>query len=226
MIKATNYLRTEAKFVDRSLDSVAEHFTQFGNTFFCCEVGVGRCIVDIAGFVMHRSKFPLIERPFTITESIILAHLRNHGATRIDLLEQRCGLESGGLRKGNLDRLKDRHIIRYGAGGQISLENYSFPISIIAIEAKLMRWRDALRQATEYKKFADQSFVLLPSEYAGGAISSKNEFKNAGVGLFVFDNQSGLDCIVKAARIGDHGWRRDFVLSSLLTHAHEYDRDA
>ena len=219
-VKSRKHLRTEAGLVDCSLNAVADFFADAGNTFFCCEVGVGSCIADIAGLVVQRQSLPNIDKPFTITECIVLAHLRNHGSTRIDLLEKRCGLECGSLRTGALQRLESLGAIRFGAGGQIGLRSRSIRYSIIAVEAKLQRWRDALRQATGYTLYADHSFVLLPREYSEAAIESKDVFRNANVGLLVFDEVHGLHCHLNAPRIRNHGWRRDFIYSSLVSHSH------
>ena len=34
--------------------------------------------------------------------------------------------------------------------------------NVVAVEAKLLRWRDALAQAISYLRFANESYVALP----------------------------------------------------------------
>ena len=54
---------------------------------------------------------------------------------------------------------------------------------IVAIEAKLTKWRDALDQAYRNTCFAHRSFVCVPTETAGRAARYVGEFEMRGVGL-------------------------------------------
>ncbi len=54
---------------------------------------------------------------------------------------------------------------------------------VIAIEAKLTRWRDAMQQAYRNAFFADRSYVLLPPAAAARAATSIDEFTLRGVGI-------------------------------------------
>lgn len=54
---------------------------------------------------------------------------------------------------------------------------------VIAIEAKLTRWRDALQQAYRNTCFAHRSYVLLPTRAAKIAERHPNAFQRRGVGL-------------------------------------------
>jgi len=54
---------------------------------------------------------------------------------------------------------------------------------IIAFEAKLNRWRDALRQAYRNTCFANYSFVVLPDYVAGRVASEISDFEAHSVGL-------------------------------------------
>jgi hypothetical protein len=64
---------------------------------------------------------------------------------------------------------------------------------IIAFEAKLSRWRDALHQAYRNTCFAHLSYVLVPLGVAQRALSFLDEFARRGVGLCYLD---GSDVIV------------------------------
>jgi len=55
--------------------------------------------------------------------------------------------------------------------------------SILALEAKLTRWRDALHQAYRNSCFAHQSLVVLPWAVAEVACAHRDEFQRRGVGL-------------------------------------------
>jgi hypothetical protein len=59
---------------------------------------------------------------------------------------------------------------------------------VIAIEAKLSKWRSALQQAYRNRCFADKSYVLLPLEVAKTACQHEHEFKKRGVGICSIQN--------------------------------------
>ena len=58
---------------------------------------------------------------------------------------------------------------------------------VVAIEAKLRRWRDALHQAYRNTCFAHQSYVVLPRAAARLAQCHLAEFERRGVGLCCLD---------------------------------------
>lgn len=83
---------------------------------------------------------------------------------------------------------------------------------IVAIEAKLLRWREALTQAHEYRKYADLAFVALPPRTAKRAGANSEQFRAAGVGLLTVVDGALRVCIAPS-RSRSHDWRREFVLS-------------
>ena len=68
---------------------------------------------------------------------------------------------------------------------------------VLAFEAKLTKWRDALHQAYRNTRFAHQSFVVVPTEIATRASRFAAEFERRGVGLCAV--QDGRIVIVHAA---------------------------
>jgi len=56
-------------------------------------------------------------------------------------------------------------------------------LGILAFEAKLTKWRNALHQAYRNRCFASRSFVVLPPPVAKRAVRFEGEFKRRGVGL-------------------------------------------
>lgn len=178
------------------------------------EVGVGSCIADVVLMASPANAVAPTER-LTVKEAVVLSQLRRHGATRIDLLEKRCRVRRGALREGELRRIISRGIISVGKGGRIGLSDDSeSSFRIVAIEAKLQRWRDALKQAVEYQRYADYSYVLLPAHYANEAVKNRTKFLKSGVGLWVFENDK-LTRLLDARQAEDHCWRREFVLSRM-----------
>lgn len=55
--------------------------------------------------------------------------------------------------------------------------------NIVAFEAKLERWRDALHQAYRNTSFAHQSYILVPEAVAARASRYAHEFGRRAVGI-------------------------------------------
>jgi hypothetical protein len=72
---------------------------------------------------------------------------------------------------------------------------------VIAIEAKLSKWRSAMQQAYRNRCFADKSYVLLPLEVAETACLYEHEFEKHGVGICSLQN--GHITILKEAIIDE-----------------------
>ena len=70
---------------------------------------------------------------------------------------------------------------------------------ILAFEAKLTKWRDALHQAYRNTCFAHSSYVLLPKGVAISAQRYTSEFLQRGVGLCYFGgDEEGYVVLVEA----------------------------
>ena len=63
---------------------------------------------------------------------------------------------------------------------------------LIAFEAKLKRWKDALNQAHKNFSFAHFSYVVLPNNAVNNALRQHYEFERRGVGLCSLDESSIL----------------------------------
>lgn len=59
--------------------------------------------------------------------------------------------------------------------------------NVIAFEAKLLKWREALHQAYRNTCFANKSYVLLPLKAAFAAHQFQGEFARRNVGLCYLD---------------------------------------
>ena len=178
------------------------------------EVAVGKSVAAVVVLVRVNEALDNL-RPLTIEESIILATLRDGRATRIDVLERRCGVARSKLRTGALGRLIDWGLLEYGPGGRIARRRTLAGRSrLLAVEAKLTRWRSALKQAMAYRSYADKSYVALPDVVVRRNSISLDDFACAGVGLLAVTTQRIRE-IVPAVQAQNHDWRREFVLSRL-----------
>ena len=65
----------------------------------------------------------------------------------------------------SLDRLRRRRLIR-SVARSVAFRRGSFPlgVEVSAIEAKLRRWKDAVKQAVTYLTFANRAYVALPQK--------------------------------------------------------------
>lgn len=207
---------SEADFVDelraRLPDFLAARFLTWR---IYSEVGVGRRVADVVIPVARKHRRSVV-LPLTGLECVVLASLRRLGATRIDLLERRSGISSGGLRSGELDRLREWGLVHHGRGGRIAFGPvWNAGVEIVAIEAKLERWRQALAQAQTYLRFADYSYVALPSDVATRVV--KNDLASlecSPIGLLTL-TPSGVEELVAPTRGQEHDWQREYVASRL-----------
>lgn len=205
---------SESEFVDHATPLLCRHFGSQPDDANR-EVSVGRAVADVVlAFPQRRRVFST--RPLSTNESVILATLRGLGfATRIDILERHCGLKNQALREGMLDGLLADGIIRQGPGGRVSMTRFSRLARILAFEAKLDRWREAIQQATSYRCFADLSFVVMPESALGTAKQRIDLFRSYGVGLIGIGSCK-VTIHTKGSRSDDFNWQREFLISRLL----------
>ena len=184
------------------------------------EVSVGGTKADVAIF-QGLTANNVLPRSLSARESAILASLRVLGDTRVDVLERRCGFAQGALRDGKLNRLVRSGLVVRGPGGRISRVAAALTKCLIAIEAKLLKWRNAIRQALDYRSYADQAYVALPAAQARVALENREEFSRNGVGLLLL--QGGrIRIAIQAPYSESHDWRREFILSRIV-HRPPYD---
>lgn len=183
------------------------------------ELGAGREIADVVLLIGSRDRARVLHEALSVAESVILSCLRRGGRTRIDALGRSLGVELSNSADGPLDRLRDWGLIETSRSGAVSLAGaWHRQGRIIALEAKLSRWRDALSQAARYRRYADESYVVLPGDRADVALRHRDLFVDRGVGLLVA-TPGALACRIKARASDEHDWRREFVLSRLVTQA-------
>jgi hypothetical protein len=101
-------------------------------------------------------------------------------------------------RRPRIDRLLDE-LIDAGAliaptvdTVRLSEDLRTLRMEVIAVEAKLSRWNEALDQAVSYRAFADRSLVAMDADRIDEASPRMTEaFNRAGIGLVVVDNDGG-----------------------------------
>ena len=60
-------------------------------------------------------------------------------------------------------------------------------LRIIAVEAKLSRWKDALNQAKHYQTFANESYIAMPAQVIGRNATALAACADVGIGVIAVD---------------------------------------
>lgn len=149
------------------------------------EPTVGSVIPDLLMGIWLRatSVLPLPRLSF-VEASVLSVVQQNKTIVQEDLFTRIRLTQSGAIRvmdrllKTGSVRIEDK-IVRY-AGTPKSRDG-----EVIAFEAKLRRWREALNQAAEYRRFADRSYVVLDGAQVIPDAVMIESHRSEGVGLIV-----------------------------------------
>jgi hypothetical protein len=86
---------------------------------------------------------------------------------------------------------------------------------ILAFEAKLTRWRDALHQAYRNTCFAHRSYVVVPQDSVQVALRNRYEFDRRSIGL-CYLSADGLTIALEAQRtVPLQSWLSDIAVQSI-----------
>lgn len=178
------------------------------------EVGAGRFISDVVALVTTKGielKSPVLSS----RESVVLSCIRQHGPITKEKLHNFCRIAPEQLSR-ICSKLERAGIIRSQQRLLRLRREWARSTKLIAFEAKLTRWRDALRQATAYRSFADKSYVVLSAPLATTAIKNAKEFRAEGVGLLVVKN-GAIRTLISSTPRGNYDWRREYIVSRLIS---------
>lgn len=174
------------------------------------ELVVGSSIADLVLFSAGARTFRFPE-PLSVAESVMLSLVRRRGHVTLNELEAACG-DTGAKR--SLRRLGLMGLVRHVGPRVGAARRWWSSGRVLAIEAKLSRWRDALDQAIKYRSYADLAYVALPEAHVPAALRAADQFVAAGVGLLEV-TASRLRRVIDAPQAPEHDWRREFVHSRL-----------
>lgn len=90
---------------------------------------------------------------------------------------------------------------------------------IIAVELKLAKWRDALNQADNFARSADEAWVVLDGARAAGALDATGEFAERGVGLAAITPSGALEILRRPPKTRPVGWLRALIAERALAAA-------
>ena len=135
--------------------------------------------------------------------------LRDDRFTQIGTIARKIGSNPYALMRSTLGPLAELGIVEV-AGATVRATGLWRPLGghLTAVELKLSKWRDALRQADNLALSADRTWVVLDQARAKGAVDASDYFRQFGVGLAVLDVEGGLRVIVSPQRRRPERWLR------------------
>lgn len=169
------------------------------------EVQVGVVVPDL---VLVRSAQSAAAASLSAFESWIVAELMAVSARRPETLAAR--LFAGHEKTVSaLQRLERAGVVVRSSPRSYTLAKGWFPpgCEVIAVEAKLARWREAIQQAVTYLAFANRSYVALPAQTIERSVDVARACVASGVGL-VAVSASHARILIKAPRraMASPGW--------------------
>ena len=189
-------------------------------TYIRREMPIGHCIPDVVYVrASEDDRVQWAPRNWTYKHACVIWALRRHAE-----LDMR-GL--GRLLYEKVDRLDRtvRDLVACGAiegGGSESLRLSAgvaeMRAEVTAVEIKLHRWREALRQAASYRDFADRVVVAMDEERLGSGGAPLAPFATAGVGLIAVGRASSEWLVEPESDVADGlGPYHDYIIGSALS---------
>jgi hypothetical protein len=135
--------------------------------------------------------------------------LRTDRPIRVTTLARKLGTNTRALTRSTLVPLANIGVVGF-AGDGVTATGAWRPVGahLTAVELKLSKWRDALRQADNFAVSADRSWVVLDFARAGAAIAGRDVFEKYGIGLAVLDGAGHLQVITRPAGRRPQRWLR------------------
>jgi len=180
------------------------------------ELTVGNSTADLVALTYSKVNWPVQIASLSIKECVLLSILRRQGSLCLDELAAMSGENVRSLIVGPLSRIEEWGLVRRCRDGRMALSNGKRKTyRIISFEAKLTKWKQALRQAINYKRFSNKSYVVLPESSGHNAYRNRMVFEESGIGLVTMTD-SGIKQLVPPKEHNDHDWRREYVFSRII----------
>jgi hypothetical protein len=184
--------RLERDLVDVLRASSAAALGTVPPTKVLAETQVGSCIPDLLLF-FHIDDQTRESIQLTYFDASILAAILEAGSIGLPGLSDRLFSRPEELQP-KLDRLVRLELVSVRAGGAYGLRRGVLPqnVRIVAVEAKLSRWRSAIAQAREYFGFANESYIAMPADALRTNVTALDACAKAGVGVIVVDGSGAM----------------------------------
>jgi hypothetical protein len=138
--------------------------------------------------------------------------LREDRGVRLGTLARKVGSNARALMRSTLGPLSEVGAVEV-SDGMVRATGAWRPVGahLTALELKLGKWRDALRQADNFSLSADRAWVVLDAARATAAVAAVDHFRQAGIGLAVLSSDGRLRVVIRP-----HGRRPQLWLRALL----------
>lgn len=181
------------------------------------EVSIGECIPDMicVGYQMIPTE-SIWPRKWKSKYSFVLSLLRSYGALSINQIADFCFEETKNILPLVLELKKEETIIclddRYYLSPAIAL----IEAEVIAIEAKLKNWREALAQGIRYKKFSDKVIVAMDAHGVPRASEILYKFIESNVGLCAI-SRNEIEWLVRPLKNDpSDSYDKEYIVDSTL----------
>ncbi len=184
------------------------------------EVTVRQRIADL--ILVHASSEP-DSKPARVTyfEAAILSFLLDRGSTTVQVIADALYSNSPSI-ESRTARLARLGLVEL-SDDQVRATGRHLPgdVRIVAIEAKLTRWREAIDQASSNRVFANQSYIAMPRDIFARSERICAVCREAGVGALSVEAGGAMAVVTPAPQIAPHSpeWVR--LLSSFVGVAHK-----
>ena len=150
------------------------------------EPAIGLVIPDLLIGIAPSSEQNPARRRCTLVQTHIVAALESEGALTTRQLIKRLYLRDENAYTALAQLLRFGNIVEVGPSRWAVAEAASTrQFEVVAIEAKLRRWREALDQAITYREFANRAYVVLDGNQVRSAAKIIPVFREAAVGLLL-----------------------------------------
>jgi len=184
-------------------------------TFVRREVPMGEVIPDII-YVGFRSppKHSMWSRKWTFRHSFVLSLVRHRHRLHKETIACLCYETEERISSLLIDLQRSGAIVQNSNGSySLSRDMSHIKACVVAVETKLRRWRDALEQAKMYRRFADESIVVMAAVYVPKQKDDLSLFRKAGVGLCAA-TPKGVCWVIKPKNSCPMGAEREYLIGS------------
>lgn len=203
----------ESSLVNKFVTFVSERLGSFSSLEIEREFSVGGTFADVVVFFGPSDHHQQDKYRLSAKEALFAKLIMDGSIDKYSTLETQIGPKEA--------RKTTRSLI--GSGVINACTNDTFEPNrnwgeclVLAFEAKLKDWRSAIKQAHEYKKYADYSYVVFPSDLQPKYDVFKDFCIDNGIGV-IFVSDSDFMFALRSRKSSDYTWERVFAVGKLYS---------
>jgi predicted transcriptional regulator len=169
------------KILQSFLETKVDFFTSSPKNFmFRREIPIGKCIPDFVLVDFGKYQYKRLPVNLTYRDAFLFWNILSRGKVHIDTLKREL-FETDSFISASVKKMAKSGLVKNIQNELTKVTLNTKSMNVISIETKLRNWKEALQQASNYKKFSDQSIVVI--DETAIAESAVIAFKECGVGL-------------------------------------------